>query len=74
VVPVCGACFEKSGFQSGEKDLMHTRYCLLYELGRCRKMQKNKDLEFPLFLVNDKHRFRLEFDCQRCFMKVIKHV
>jgi hypothetical protein len=46
----------------------------LYELGRCRKMQKNKDLEFPLFLVNDKHRFRLEFDCQRCFMKVIKHV
>ena len=30
---------------------MHTRYCLLYELGRCRKMQKNKDLEFPLFLV-----------------------
>lgn len=73
-VPVVGACFEKSGFQSGEKDLMHTRYCLLYELGRCRKMQKNKDLEFPLFLVNDKHRFRLEFDCQRCFMKVIKYV
>ena len=73
-VPVVGACFEKSGFRSGEKDLMHTRYCLLYELGRCRKMQKNEDLEFPLFLVNDKHRFRLEFDCQRCFMKVIKYV
>ena len=47
---------------------------LINQLLEFRKMQKNKDLEFPLFLVNDKHRFRLEFDCQRCFMKVIKHV
>lgn len=71
---VVGTCFEKSALQLGEKDLMHTRYCLLYELGRCRKNQKNGDLEFPLFLVNAKHRFRLEFDCQRCFMKVLKSI
>lgn len=52
-------------------ELMHTRYCILHELGRCRKKQTNKDLEFPLFLCNDKHCFRLEFDCADCFMKVV---
>jgi len=62
--------FEKTG-ASGERDLMHTRYCLLYELGRCRKQQANKDLELPLYLYNDKHCFRLEFDCAGCCMKVI---
>lgn len=62
--------FEKTG-ALGECDLMRTRYCILHELGRCRKRQENKDLEFPLYLYNDKHRFRLEFDCAACCMKVI---
>lgn len=51
--------------------LMRTRYCILYELGRCRKQCGNEDLQFPLVLCNDKHRFRLEFDCARCFMNII---
>ena len=69
---VVGNCFEKSPISVEERDLMRTRYCLLYELGRCRKLHRNEDLEFPLFLFNDKHRFRLDFDCKNCFMKVIK--
>ncbi len=63
--------FEKTGI-SGACDLMHTRYCLLYELRRCRKQQANKDLEFPLYLYNDKHCFTLEFDCAACCMRVVK--
>lgn len=51
-------------------DLMRTRYCILHELGRCRKKQANKDWIFPLFLYNDKQCFQLEFDCTECFMKV----
>lgn len=70
-----GAQKIESGFETGniskERDLMHTRYCLLYELGRCRKQCKNEDFQFPLFLYNDKHRFLLEFDCKECFMKVL---
>ena len=65
-----GAQNVEPGFEKGSaprgRDLMHTRYCLLYELGRCRKLCKNEDLQFPLFLYNDKHRFQLEFDCQAC--------
>lgn len=64
--------FEKMGV-AGECDLMHTRYCLLHELGRCRKRQANRDLEFPFYLYNDKHCFRLEFDCAACCMKVMKN-
>lgn len=51
--------------------LMRTRYCILHELGRCRKQCANADLQFPLTLCNDKHCFRLEFDCARCFMNII---
>ena len=52
-------------------DLMHTRYCILHELGRCRKKNKNTDLQFPLWIYNDKHCFRLDFDCGNCFMRVL---
>lgn len=55
-----------------DKELMHTRYCLLYELGRCRKENKNEDLQFPLYICNDKQQFLLEFDCGECFMKIKK--
>ena len=64
--------FEKSARQQ-ERDLMRTRYCLLHELGRCRKVHPNEDLRFPLYLCNDKHQFLLEFDCKACFMKVLKN-
>lgn len=65
------AGFEKSKSGAG-RDLMHTRYCILHELGRCRKKNKNSDLEFPLWLYNDKHNFRLDFDCKECFMRVLE--
>ncbi len=62
--------FEKSKSQQ-ERDLMQTRYCILYELGRCNKTNKNTDIQFPLYIHNDKHQFRLEFDCKACFMRLI---
>ena len=62
--------FEKSTNKQ-ERDLMHTRYCILHELGRCRKDHKNTELQFPLYLYNEKHCFQLEFDCKECFMKVM---
>ena len=65
-------CFEKEMNRQVPRDLMHTRYCLLYEMGRCRKINRNTDICFPLFLCNDKYRFRLEFDCEACFMRVMK--
>lgn len=65
--------FEKRTGSSRERDLMHTRYCILHELGRCRKINKNVDLQFPLYLCNVKQNFRLEFDCQICFMRIIEN-
>lgn len=65
----------EAGFEKNpsieEKELMCTRYCLLYELGRCRKERDNKDLVFPLYLYNDKCRFRLQFDCTDCMMRIV---
>jgi len=50
--------------------LMHTKYCILHELGRCNKFHKNEDLKFPLILCNDSHSFVLDFECKDCFMSI----
>ncbi|WP_099292360.1 U32 family peptidase [Butyricimonas sp. Marseille-P3923] len=64
------AGFEVARNRSG-RAVMTTRYCLLFELGMCRKSGKDKALKYPLYLSNNLGRFRLEFDCERCFMKVV---
>ena len=54
------------------KALMTCKYCLRYELGWCRKgPDVAKAPKDPLFLVSGKRRFRLEFDCGKCEMKVM---
>lgn len=54
------------------KVLMTCKYCLRHELGWCRKSpDAAKAPKDPLYLVSGKRRFRLEFDCGRCVMKVL---
>ena len=65
------AGFEKTPV-AGKCDLMHTRYCILYELGCCRKVHPSAGWRFPLYLYNDKHRFELEFDCKNCEMRLLR--
>jgi putative protease len=54
------------------KTIMTTRHCLRYEFNMCPKKGKapNRSNE-PLYLVDNKNRYRLEFNCKRCEMKVI---
>ncbi len=56
----------------GGEALMHCRYCLRHELGYCVKHGGSKPTwREPLYLrLGDGRRFRLEFDCKRCEMKV----
>ena len=51
------------------KALMTTRYCLRYELDRCRKKKVDND---TLLLRNNGKLFRLEFDCRQCLMRIYK--
>lgn len=53
------------------KALMITRYCILHEMGMCRKQFPGKAPK-ELWLHNEKQRFLLDFDCAHCFMKIIK--
>ncbi len=55
----------------GEVELMVTRYCLLRELGSCKKDKSGKRLQEPLFLENNGRRLKLNFDCRNCQMKVL---
>ena len=53
------------------KALMTCKYCLRYELGWCHKrLEAAKAPKDPLYLVSGRHRFRLEFDCGKCEMRL----
>lgn len=61
-----------------DKALMTTKYCLRYELGCCLQGKNNnrptaniKPTD-TLVLRNNDRRFRLEFDCSNCQMKIFK--
>ena len=53
--------------------LMFCKHCLRYSMGWCPVCHKQKSpFKEPYYLVSgDGKRFRLEFDCKRCQMKVI---
>lgn len=52
--------------------VMTTRYCLRREMGFCLKSTNAKKLPSTLFIESGTNRFRLDFDCKNCRMKVVK--
>ncbi len=57
----------------GGKELMVCKYCLRHELDRCRrKGTAGENLQQPWYLTDGRHRFRLEFDCGKCRMRIIE--
>ncbi len=53
------------------KTVMFCKYCLRHELGWCCRNSSEKCPPQPLFLVNGRFKFRLEFDCSSCVMKLV---
>ena len=54
------------------KSLMTCKYCSRHELGWCKKSPTApKAPKDPLYLISGKHRFRLEFDCVKCAMRIM---
>lgn len=52
--------------------VMTAKYCLRRELGACLKEKNGTKLPRPLFLKNDSGLYRLDFDCARCGMSVVR--
>lgn len=65
----------ESGLDLSGRTVMHTRYCILHQLGLCQGAEHGRqraDLKFPLFLVDEeRHRYPLRFDCEACEMHVL---
>ena len=53
----------------GETVVMTTKHCIRYANGLCSK-EIGKPATF-LYLTNERGRFRLDFDCKNCCMKVV---
>jgi len=50
-------------------ELMRTKYCIKYELGMCSTLQGySKQISQPLYLTDNKNRYALYFDCEKCEM------
>lgn len=66
------AAIETAKLPAGEIRVMQTRYCIRRELGACLQTACGRKLPSPLFLRNKSGVYRLDFDCRRCGMDVIK--
>ena len=65
------AAFETLDDKIG-KTVMTTRYCVRYQLDAClERRHHQKTVKPPLRIDDGRHRYRLEFDCQRCRMRVV---
>ncbi|HSQ38628.1 MAG TPA: U32 family peptidase, partial [Anaerolineales bacterium] len=61
----------ESGLDMRGRRVMRTRYCLLHQLGYCRREKGVSPLAEPLSLVDeDGHKYPLRFDCTKCEMEV----
>lgn len=62
--------------QGGATAVMTTRYCILRELGACKRDCKDPKVRTrfaePLTITTGPHTFTLKFDCTRCEMTLIK--
>ena len=65
------AAFEKEPVKDAV--LMFCKHCLRFSMGWCSVRQKNRSpYKEPYYLVSsDGKKFRLDFDCKNCQMKVI---
>lgn len=52
-------------------ELMTCKYCILHELGCCKRLHPKK-AGFPTFLRRDNLLLRIETDCKNCIMKLTK--
>ncbi len=52
-------------------EVMRTKYCIRYRMGKCLKQHPDSKIAEPLYLVNNSRRLRLKFDCKNCEMVVI---
>ena len=52
------------------KTVMTCKYCIKDELNFC-PFDTDKRVDEPLFLVNDKNKYRLVFNCKDCLMEIV---
>lgn len=50
--------------------LMTTKYCIRYECGECPKHAKHSGEALPIYLKDNTHRYRVEFNCKKCEMHI----
>lgn len=71
-----GATIKESAFEAlsdpSGKTVMTARYCIRHQLDLCPRLHRaGKSVKEPLRLRDAHHLYRLEFDCQKCVMRVI---
>lgn len=63
---------EVAPHKDGEIAVMNTRYCIRRELGACLKESTSHKLPSKLFLRNDSGTYRIDCDCKKCGMTIVR--
>ena len=51
--------------------VMFSKYCIKYQLGYCPKLETDKNVKEPLFLLAGGNKLSLKFDCSKCEMQIV---
>jgi 23S rRNA 5-hydroxycytidine C2501 synthase len=70
-VKIIEKAFELQSDLSG-KTVMTTKMCLRYNAGMCKRFQNSSETTWPQTLEYQGNRFRIEYDCDECVMKIIQ--
>ncbi|MFT3738029.1 MAG: U32 family peptidase [Breznakibacter sp.] len=63
--------FELLAHSPRHTQVMTTKHCILFSIGKCLRTDPDARRLLPLKLINPKDEYRLEFDCKACEMKVV---
>jgi putative protease len=55
---------------NGGKEVMVTRYCILFEMGYCNGAKTELKISRDLYLQDRTQRYPIVFNCQKCEMKI----
>ena len=69
-----GVTETEPSFEREERDgvpVMYCKHCIRFAIGACPK-QRGRTLDEPLHLIHGNYYLRLDFDCKRCEMRVVK--
>jgi putative protease len=61
----------ENGISVSGKKILTAKYCILYEMGNCKKLKSPSDrIKEPLYIIDRNKEYSVFFNCEQCEMEI----